>query len=220
MGGVARQLRNMCAGIAREQKTARKGPGPEIHSCSGARQSAPGSQRTEMLPVLLRDASRAPAGCRAARRSADSEGACVCLWRTARSKVCSAVLLPLPPAGWLARCVACCVLHQLLLSPCAYRLALPVLYCVTFMVMCFLQPLQNAFLVFGTFTCLVVIGGGGGDHVVIVCVDDGVSSFCGCWHRRRRRRDMRPAPRLACCVGAVAALLFLLLCCLLRADGC
>jgi hypothetical protein len=38
-------------------------------------------------------------------------------------------------------------------SPCAYRLALPVLYWVTFMVMCFLHALQKAFLVFGTFTC-------------------------------------------------------------------
>jgi hypothetical protein len=37
-------------------------------------------------------------------------------------------------------------------SPCAYRLALPVLYWVTFMVMCFLHALQKAFLVLGTFT--------------------------------------------------------------------
>ena len=50
-----------------------------------------------------------------------------------------------------------CTNHCCCCSPCAYRLALPVLYCVTFMVMCFLQPLQNAFLVLGTFTCLVVI---------------------------------------------------------------
>jgi len=38
-------------------------------------------------------------------------------------------------------------------APCAYREAFPVLYWVTFMVMCFLQPLQKAFFVFGTFTC-------------------------------------------------------------------
>jgi hypothetical protein len=37
-------------------------------------------------------------------------------------------------------------------SPCAYREAFPVLYWVTFMVMCFLQPLQKAFFVLGTFT--------------------------------------------------------------------
>lgn len=41
------------------------------------------------------------------------------------------------------------------LAPCAYRLALPVLYWVTLCTVCFLQflSLQNARLVFGTFTC-------------------------------------------------------------------
>ena len=37
-------------------------------------------------------------------------------------------------------------------APWAKREAFPVLYWVTFIVMCFLQPLQKAFLVFGTFT--------------------------------------------------------------------
>ena len=39
--------------------------------------------------------------------------------------------------------------------PCAYRLAFPVLYCVTLCIWCFLHALlaQKAFLVFGTFTC-------------------------------------------------------------------
>jgi hypothetical protein len=55
--------------------------------------------------------------------------------------------------------------HQTV-SPCAYRLALPVLYCVTFMVMCFLQPLQKAFLVLGTFTW----GLGGEESGLMGCV--------------------------------------------------
>ncbi len=38
--------------------------------------------------------------------------------------------------------------------PWAYREALPVLYCVTFMLVCFLHPLQKARFVFGTFTCV------------------------------------------------------------------
>ena len=40
-------------------------------------------------------------------------------------------------------------------TPCAYRLALPVLYWVTLCKVCFLQflSLQKALLVFGTFTC-------------------------------------------------------------------
>jgi len=35
-------------------------------------------------------------------------------------------------------------------APCAYRLALPVLYCVTLCAECFLHPLQNVFLDLGT----------------------------------------------------------------------
>ena len=44
-------------------------------------------------------------------------------------------------------------------APCAYKEALPVLYWVTLCIWCFLHslPLQNALLVFGTFTCKRVV---------------------------------------------------------------
>ena len=47
----------------------------------------------------------------------------------------------LRPAGWPGN------------APCANRLALPVLYCVTLCAACFLHFLQYVFLPFGTFTC-------------------------------------------------------------------
>ena len=49
----------------------------------------------------------------------------------------------------------CSAIHSSWAAPCAYRLALPVLYCVTLCTVCFLQflSLQKARLVFGTFTC-------------------------------------------------------------------
>ncbi len=37
---------------------------------------------------------------------------------------------------------------------------MPVLYCVTFMLVCFLHPLQKARLVLGTFTCSCTEQGG------------------------------------------------------------
>jgi hypothetical protein len=54
---------------------------------------------------------------------------------TASNAAMSHIALPHPHAPW------------------AYREALPVLYWVTFIIICFLHPLQKAFLVFGTFTC-------------------------------------------------------------------
>jgi hypothetical protein len=77
-------------------------------------------------------------------------------------------------------------------SPCAYRLALPVLYCVTFMVMCFLHPLQNAFLVLGMFTCAHSHDG----QPLQRCRQYSLS----CW------RDLRPWVVQAAALGCTSAL--------------
>jgi hypothetical protein len=71
------------------------------------------------------------------------------------------------------------------------------LYCVTFIIMCFLQPLQKAFLVFGTFTCA-----GTARQIARKRQPAARSSAAVGWRRRRGGGCAHSLPAAPACVVA------------------